>query len=135
MSAIAAPFRSFGSWYLCKAQKYPFATAFWTSGIKTSAADIFAQKARGDLALALMLLICRQMFQLESGRRWRQCRYFPVLQVVERNEEFDWTRHLMMTGFGFVYLGSFQYLLYNKLYACCLAKVLLQATPCTSSPK
>ena len=42
----------------------------------------------------------------------------PLLQLVERNEEFDWTRHAMMTSFGFLYLGSFQYLLYNRLYAC-----------------
>lgn len=56
MSAIAAPFRSFGAWYLCKAQKYPFYTAFFTSGIKTSAADLFAQKVNSGTTLAALCL-------------------------------------------------------------------------------
>lgn len=40
-----------------------------------------------------------------------------TIQLVEGREDIDWTRHAMMTSFGFIYLGSFQYLLYNKLYA------------------
>ncbi|KAK9789228.1 hypothetical protein WJX73_004317 [Symbiochloris irregularis] len=76
-SVITGPFRSFGSWYLKSAQQHPFATAFWTSGIKTSAADLIAQK------------------------------------VVEKREELDWSRHLGFVAFGFLYLGSVQYYLYN----------------------
>ena len=35
------------------------------------------------------------------------------LQVIERREEFDFTRHAAFCAFGFAYLGGFQYWLYN----------------------
>ena len=35
------------------------------------------------------------------------------LQVVERKEDFDWTRHAAFVCFGFAYLGGVQYYLYN----------------------
>ncbi|KAL3147315.1 hypothetical protein ABBQ32_002800 [Trebouxia sp. C0010 RCD-2024] len=41
---ILAPATNFGQWYLATAKKHPFPTAFFTSGIKTSAADLIAQK-------------------------------------------------------------------------------------------
>ena len=44
LKALASPFKAFGTWYIESAQKHPFAVAFWTSGIKTSAADYIAQK-------------------------------------------------------------------------------------------
>lgn len=74
---LFAPATNFGQWYLATAKKHPFPTAFFTSGIKTSLADIIAQK------------------------------------VVEKKEDFDWTRHAAFVTFGFAYLGSVQYYLYN----------------------
>ena len=41
---LMAPANNFGQWYLATAKKHPFPTAFFTSGIKTSAADFIAQK-------------------------------------------------------------------------------------------
>ena len=41
---LMAPANNFGQWYLATAKKHPFPTAFFTSGIKTSAADLIAQK-------------------------------------------------------------------------------------------
>ncbi len=41
---LFAPATNFGQWYLATAKKHPFPTAFFTSGIKTSLADIIAQK-------------------------------------------------------------------------------------------
>lgn len=41
---LLAPANNFGQWYLATAKKHPFPTAFFTSGIKTSAADLIAQK-------------------------------------------------------------------------------------------
>ena len=38
------PLTAFGSWYVRTAKKHPFPVAFFTSGIKTSAADLLAQK-------------------------------------------------------------------------------------------
>lgn len=35
------------------------------------------------------------------------------LQVIERRENMDWTRHAVFCTFGFAYLGGFQYYLYN----------------------
>ena len=40
------------------------------------------------------------------------CRHL-LLQVVEKKEDFDWTRHAAFVTFGFAYLGSVQYYLYN----------------------
>ena len=34
-------------------------------------------------------------------------------QVVEKKEDFDWTRHAAFVTFGFCYLGGAQYYLYN----------------------
>lgn len=42
----AFPFVEIGKWYERTARKHPFAVGFVTSGIKTSLADIFAQKVR-----------------------------------------------------------------------------------------
>ena len=36
-----------------------------------------------------------------------------LLQVIERREDFDFTRHAAFCAFGFAYLGGFQYWLYN----------------------
>ena len=41
---LLAPATNFGQWYVATAKKHPFPTAFFTSGIKTSAADLIAQK-------------------------------------------------------------------------------------------
>ena len=38
------PLTAFGSWYVRTAKQHPFPVAFFTSGIKTSAADLLAQK-------------------------------------------------------------------------------------------
>jgi hypothetical protein len=42
---LLSPFISLGSWYNKTAQGAPFLTGIVTTGVKTSAADIFAQKA------------------------------------------------------------------------------------------
>ena len=74
---LLSPFTSAASWYNSTAKAHPLATGIWTSGLKTSAADLFAQK------------------------------------VIEKRENIDWNRHAVFCTFGFVYLGGFQYWLYN----------------------
>ncbi len=74
---VLAPFCSLGRWYNETAKRHPVATGVWTSGLKTSAADAFAQK------------------------------------VLEGRDEMDWKRHATFCTFGFLYLGGFQYWLYN----------------------
>lgn len=36
-----------------------------------------------------------------------------IPQVIEKREDIDWKRHFVFVTFGFVYLGGFQYYLYN----------------------
>ncbi|PRW44428.1 peroxisomal membrane family [Chlorella sorokiniana] len=74
---LISPFASVASWYNRTAQSHPLTVGVITSGLKTSAADVFAQK------------------------------------VIEKREDFDWTRHAAFCAFGFAYLGGFQYWLYN----------------------
>jgi hypothetical protein len=45
-SPVMAPMMRFALWYSEVAKRKPFLTGFITTGIKTSAADLFAQKAR-----------------------------------------------------------------------------------------
>ena len=75
--SIARPFVATGHWYSDLAKRRPVVTAVITTGLKTSAADLFAQK------------------------------------VLERREEIDWNRHIAFSAFGVIYLGGFQYWLYN----------------------
>jgi len=79
-SPFMAPLARFGIWYSDTARKSPFLTGFVTTGIKTSAADLFAQK------------------------------------VIEGRDEIDWRRQATFTIFGFMYLGGFQYTLYNNAF-------------------
>lgn len=79
-SMFLRPFVDSAIWYSDVAKKRPFITGFITTGFKTTAADIFAQK------------------------------------VMERREEMDWRRNATFTAFGFMYLGGFQYFLYNKVF-------------------
>jgi len=74
---LLSPFISSGRWYNETTKAHPLASGIVTSGLKTSAADFFAQK------------------------------------VIEGKKEMDWTRHAVFCTFGFVYLGGFQYYLYN----------------------
>ena len=53
---LFAPATNFGQWYVATAKKHPFPTAFFTSGIKTSLADIIAQKV---CSRVLSLLYCQ----------------------------------------------------------------------------
>lgn len=78
---LLSPFTRIGTWYNNTAKAHPLATGIWTSGLKTSAADLFAQK------------------------------------VIEGKKEIDWTRHAVFCTFGFVYLGGFQYWLYNVKFS------------------
>lgn len=43
---LLAPFTGVCSWYNRTAQQHPFAVGVVTTGLKTSAADVFAQKVR-----------------------------------------------------------------------------------------
>ncbi len=43
---LLAPFASVAGWYNRTAQLHPVTTGVLTTGIKTSAADVFAQKVR-----------------------------------------------------------------------------------------
>ena len=74
---VFAPVIAVGGAYSAMAAQAPFTTGFVTTGLKTTAADAFAQL------------------------------------VVERKEKIDWRRNAMFTTFGFMYLGGFQYWLYN----------------------
>ena len=40
-----------------------------------------------------------------------------MLQVIEGREEMDWKRHSIFVTFGFLYLGGFQYYLYNVKFS------------------
>ena len=53
---VLAPVTEFGQWYAATAKKHPFKTAFFTSGIKTSAADLIAQKVCTHCQSPLALL-------------------------------------------------------------------------------
>jgi hypothetical protein len=74
---LLSPFTGAAVWFNNTAKAHPFATGVISTGVKTAAADVFAQK------------------------------------VIERRENFDWTRHAVFCTFGFAYLGAFQYYLYN----------------------
>lgn len=78
---LVSPLTGAARWYNRTAQANPFAVGVVTTGLKTSAADWFAQK------------------------------------VIEKREDFDWTRHAAFCAFGFAYLGGFQYWLYNVKFA------------------
>ena len=55
---LFAPATNFGQWYLATAKKHPFPTAFFTSGIKTSLADIIAQKVCSPVLSSLHCQSC-----------------------------------------------------------------------------
>ena len=61
-----------------------------------------------------------------SGATSCECFGRILLQVVEKREEVDWKRHFIFVTFGFVYLGGFQYYLYNvkftQVYSRCLGR-------------
>jgi len=46
VSKLARPFTAVGRWYNNAAQSRPVVTAVITTGVKTSAADLFAQKVK-----------------------------------------------------------------------------------------
>ncbi|MEW5308842.1 MAG: hypothetical protein WDW38_000772 [Sanguina aurantia] len=79
-NAVKAPLLKCGRLYNATAVKSPMCTGLVTTVVKTSLADMFAQK------------------------------------VMESREEMDWRRHAMFCSFGLVYLGCFQYYLYNTLF-------------------
>lgn len=80
LSIVGKPALYVGRQYNEVAQRYPFGTGVVTTVVKTSAADLFAQK------------------------------------VLEKREDVDWKRHGVFITFGLVYLGGFQYYLYNHLF-------------------
>lgn len=56
---IKLPFLSIGRGYNKVAQKHPFATGVVTTVVKTSAADLFAQRASASqVALCLLAPLC-----------------------------------------------------------------------------
>ena len=50
---LLSPFTGVASWYNRTAQSYPFTVGVVTTGLKTSAADVFAQKVRRAAACTL----------------------------------------------------------------------------------
>ena len=54
LNIIKHPFLTAGRSYNSTAQKYPFATGVVTTVVKTSAADMFAQKVRASRKVASM---------------------------------------------------------------------------------
>jgi len=73
---LFAPDTYFGQWYLATAKKHPFPTAFFTSGIKTSLADIIAQKV---CSRVLSLLHC------QSSDIYRPCGGDKVISGVDQH--------------------------------------------------
>lgn len=55
----------------------------------------------------------RQLPKSKSALRYQTDLTLLSPQVVERKEDFDWTRHAAFVTFGFCYLGGVQYYLYN----------------------
>jgi len=115
---LFAPATNFGQWYLATAKKHPFPTAFFTSGIKTSLADIIAQKVSSRVLRCIVRALSYGFpaAVTKSFLVWisvsMTCMHL-LPQVVEKKEDFDWTRHAAFVTFGFAYLGSVQYYLYN----------------------
>jgi protein Mpv17 len=124
---LKAPFLAFGRSYNAAAQRRPMATGLVTTVVKTSAADLFAQKAsiRGRRAGGRGGLggggvgPARRSTQPSNADRRRARPPLPLpAQVMEGKpwEEVDWRRHGLFCTFGFFYLGGFQYYLYNHLF-------------------
>ncbi len=118
------PLTAFGSWYVRTAKKHPFPVAFFTSGIKTSAADLLAQKvsitdhpASFALTSSCIACICHlqssQLLPVDLSTDPMPPIPANAAQVVERREDIDWRRNATFTAFGFAYLGGVQYYLYN----------------------
>lgn len=57
------------------------------------------------LSLTLSPLSSLSLFSFSSLKK--------TPQVLERREEIDWSRHIAFSAFGIIYLGGFQYWLYN----------------------
>lgn len=64
---IFSPAVEFAKWYERTARKHPFAVGFITSGIKTSVADIFAQKVFYFPCLFSIILFSLFIFNLSHG--------------------------------------------------------------------
>lgn len=69
---LLAPANNFGQWYLATAKKHPFPTAFFTSGIKTSAADLIAQKVSSKRLAQLgpAVACCCFTLYLSNSNMW-----------------------------------------------------------------
>jgi hypothetical protein len=133
IALLKAPFLAFGRTYNAHAQRRPMATGLVTTVVKTSAADLFAQKVRSRMGPSKSRLprgtACMQeraqgasADACASGSarlapHHRPCPAPPrpappavslPLQVMEGKEweEVDWRRHVMFCTFGFVYLVS-----------------------------
>jgi hypothetical protein len=65
--SLARPFVATGHWYSDVAKKRPVITAVITTGLKTSAADLFAQKV-SFLILTLLSLEARRPTPLVDAR-------------------------------------------------------------------
>lgn len=111
---LKLPFVKVGTAYNNVAVKAPMLTGVVTTVVKTSAADLFAQKAsrlpactcgRGSRLLRRCCL--RAEFYLKVGMHFLTRLLLTLalgVQVVEGRDEVDWRRHGMFVMFGFGYL-------------------------------
>ncbi len=106
------------AWYNAAAKKNPATVGIVTTVLKTSAADIFAQKASVKQAQrwwcvrafssSAVLQEVRARGRGQLGRPRHAIRACVRLQVIERREDIDWKRNAVFTSFGFLYLGCWQ---------------------------
>lgn len=119
VSLITSPFVRFGIMYSQAAEKRPFTVGVITTGVKTSAADLFAQMVRTSAQHCSLIHAFASPVGTSSCLTAAQCWHpagkgpqvtnTPVcVQVMERRtfEEIDVKRHAAFCIFGFAYLAS-----------------------------
>lgn len=104
VAGLVDPLKTAAFKYNDMAQRHPMATGILTTALKTSAADLFAQKV-GRRALHMAIA---GVYEGWCPGPTPPPSPSPCTKVVERREEIDLRRHGMFCAFGLFYLGGFQ---------------------------
>ena len=111
-AAVKAPLFAAGRAYNEVAIAHPMRTGIITTVVKTSAADLFAQKVRAARVAAAAASRCALARRAIACRCWRPrtpltqqpTNPTTATQVLEKREEVDWRRHGVFCTFGLFYL-------------------------------
>ena len=111
LNAVKQPLCAAGRAYNNVAVAYPMRTGIVTTVVKTSAADLFAQKvcvARGvrRRRRCALSLSRRPLSMLMNHTATLTHTPLPI-KVMEKREEVDWRRHGVFCTFGLFYLVRF----------------------------